>query len=68
MKCLRCGRKYENPVPETANSEGTVREIATVEWCSDCNRLAMSVVFRDRSAYYKKGNLYDPIKEFLRCS
>jgi len=59
--CLRCGREFENPVPEVIDPEGG-KEIATSEWCSDCNKLVMSIVFREVSAYRTKGFLYDPLR------
>lgn len=62
--CLRCGREFENPVPPVVNPEGG-REIATSEFCADCNKLIMSVVFRDATAYRVPGTretLHDPIR------
>jgi len=50
MKCLRGGKEYNNPIPEVSNPEG-IKEIATREWCSDCNALTMAVIFRRSSAY-----------------
>lgn len=53
MNCLRCGKEFENPVPEVTNISQTANsEIATSDWCADCNRLAMNVVFRE-STFYK---------------
>lgn len=48
--CLRCGNWYENPVPPVTDPKGNL-EIATVEWCADCNALCMSLVHRGSSAY-----------------
>lgn len=59
--CLRCHREYETPFPEVVRPGGW-EEIATEEWCADCNKLAMSVIFREISAYRTKGPLYDPIR------
>lgn len=58
--CLRCGRPFDNPVPDVTYPEGNP-EIACSEWCSDCNTLAMSVVFRESSSYRRKP-LRDPVK------
>lgn len=56
--CLRCRREFTNPVPEVHFPDGH-KEIACIQWCSDCNSYAMSVEFRDSSAYrpLKKGIL-----------
>ena len=62
-KCLRCGRSFENPVPEITNPGGNT-EIATDEYCADCNRLVMSLVNRYSSAYWKKGELSDPLRKW----
>jgi len=59
--CLRCGREYETPFPEIVRPGGW-EEIATKEWCADCNKLVMSVIFREISAYRTEGSLYDPIR------
>lgn len=61
MKCLRCGCEYDNPVPSETNPESANTEIATVEWCSDCNRIAMMAVFRQSSVYFK-GGIKNPAK------
>jgi len=58
--CRRCGRPVNNPVPEVTHPEGNY-EIATEEWCADCNALTMSVVFRGISAY-RLEKLKDPLK------
>ena len=50
MKCLRCGKEFENPMPEITVSDG-YKEIASVLYCASCNAFVMSVLFRDRSAY-----------------
>lgn len=63
--CLRCGRKYETPFPEVVIPDGRM-EIASEEWCADCNRLAMTLVFREISAYRMKGVLFDPLKHSKR--
>lgn len=57
-RCRRCGREFSNPVPEVTYPEG-IHEIACDEWCADCNALAMSIVFRESSAYKRK-LLFDP--------
>jgi len=59
-KCRRCGREFDNPVPEVTHPEDN-REIASVECCADCNTLIMSVIFRGISAY-RKERLYDPLR------
>lgn len=60
--CLRCHREFKERVIEETNPGGNP-EIACDDWCPDCNRLAMSVVFREMSAYYRPGKpLYDPLK------
>jgi len=62
MKCLRCGRELDNPVPEVVNPGG-IRDIACEEWCAACNALAMSVVYRESSAYYRsEKKLVDPAR------
>lgn len=48
--CKRCGKEYKTPYP-VAENVGGVLEIATKEWCADCNALTMYVLFRDRCAY-----------------
>ncbi len=60
MICKRCGREFSNPIPEITEPEGH-REVASAEWCADCNSFAMSIVFRNSSAYRKK-KLYDPVR------
>lgn len=60
MKCLRCKRDFENPVPSVTNADGNM-EIACRDWCPDCNTLAMSIIFRESSAYRTK-ELYDPLR------
>lgn len=60
--CRRCGRSFDDPVPEVTHSEG-IHEIACVEWCAECNAFAMSIVFRESSAYrVAKGSLRDPMQ------
>lgn len=59
--CLRCNRYFEKREIEETNPGG-LSEIACVDWCPACNKLAMSIVYRDRSAYYERGVLYDPMK------
>lgn len=54
--CRRCGKEYENPVPKVVNPTGN-KEFATSEWCATCNKRAMTVVFRESSAYWKKGDI-----------
>jgi len=61
VKCKRCGQEFENPNPTICNPIGNP-EIATSEWCAGCNKLTMTVVFRDASAYYEKGPLFDPLR------
>ena len=51
--CLRCGKEFNNSVPKITNSKGFT-EIATNEWCSDCNNLCMNLVFREGTAYKVK--------------
>ena len=51
-KCLRCNKEFDNPVPEVTNvSPHAITEIATEDWCSDCNRLTMNLMFREATAY-----------------
>lgn len=59
-KCRRCGREFDNPVPEVTYPKG-LHEIATSEWCAECNVFTMSIVFRESSAY-KVRRLHDPMK------
>ena len=63
MICKRCGRLYTCPDPPIV-SDGEVTEIATTDWCADCNAYVMTVLYRGRSAFGPKHpiNLYDPIK------
>jgi len=63
--CLRCGREYDNPIPEVVDPTRTQKEIATSEWCADCNRLAMSVLFRE-SSVYRTRELYDPLRSRIK--
>jgi len=65
MKCFRCGRGFTNPVPEVTDPTGN-REIACKDWCSDCNCLVMSVIFREISAY-RRVRLLDPLRGGQRC-
>lgn len=58
--CKRCGKEFTNPVPEVAVPTG-ITEIATTDWCADCNKFAMSIVYRWSSAYADK-RLVDPLK------
>jgi len=63
--CRRCGREYDSPVPEATHShEYANHEIASAEWWADCNAFAMSVLFRESSAYRpeEKGELRDPTR------
>lgn len=59
-KCRRCGREFDNSVPEVTYPKG-IHEIATSEWCAECNVFTMSIVFRESSAY-KTRRLHDPMK------
>jgi len=59
-KCRRCGREFVDPVPEVIDPSG-YREIACMECCPGCNTLAMSVLFREISAYRTK-RLVDPFR------
>ncbi len=54
MKCLRCSREFDNPIPEVINHEGN-HGIASVEWCAECNKRAMAALLRTASAYYEHG-------------
>lgn len=49
-KCRRCGREFDNPVPEVTYPEG-INEIVCDEWCAECNKFAVSILFRWSSAY-----------------
>lgn len=56
-KCLRCGRQFSNPIPKVRNlnaprCELLHKDIATLEWCANCNRIAVSGIFRNNSAYF----------------
>lgn len=59
-KCLRCGKDFDDPVPEITYPEG-IREIATKEYCAGCNAFVMSIVFRESSAYKQKHPI-DPLR------
>ena len=62
MICKRCGCYYEDPVPEVIEHNGN-KEIATSGWCANCNSFAMSIIYRESSAYRKKPKLlFDPMK------
>ncbi len=55
--CKRCGRKFVNPVPKFRNLDAPRPEllftdIATDEWCANCNRVAMSAIYRNNSVYF----------------
>ncbi len=56
MKCLRCGKEFDNPMPEVTYPEG-IHEIACKEWCAECNQFTMNVIRRWSSAYRVK----DPV-------
>lgn len=61
-KCRRCGREFDNPVPEVTYPKGS-HEVACAEWCADCNAFVMNIVYREFTAYMrKKGSLYDPVR------
>ncbi len=61
-RCRRCGVEFDDPVPENSIPSGNT-DIASAEWCADCNTFVMSVVFRESSVYRKgKGELFDPLK------
>lgn len=60
MRCRRCGRDFTTPIPDIVNPQGNL-EIACVEWCAECNALAMSIIFRESSAYRTEG-LFDPLR------
>jgi DNA-directed RNA polymerase subunit RPC12/RpoP len=51
VKCLRCGKEYDNPIPKVTNLEGEITEIMTKDWCARCNAIGTSVLFRERCAY-----------------
>ncbi len=50
MRCLRCNREFDNPIPKITNPKG-ITEIACKDWCPKCNAIAMSMVYRGGSAY-----------------
>ena len=60
MKCLRCDREFDNPIPEVTDPNGRY-EIATSEWCAGCNAFTMSVLLRWASAYRVKHPI-DPVR------
>lgn len=61
-KCRRCGTEFTDPRPIVTNDEG-IPEIASKEWCADCNKYVMNVVFRHNSAYRASpGTLKDPFR------
>jgi hypothetical protein len=61
-KCRRCGVKFTDPCPVVTNDEG-IPEIASMEWCADCNQYVMNIVFRYGSAYKASpGTLNDPFR------
>jgi len=51
MKCLRCGRDFEDPVPSVLQPDGDFTEIMCRDWCSDCNKIGLLVVYRGKSIY-----------------
>jgi len=59
-KCRRCGREFDDPVPEVTYPEG-INEIVCREWCAECNRFAVSVLFRWSSAYRVRHPI-DPVR------
>jgi len=60
MICLRCGREFDNSVPEVTVPDGR-RDIATSEWCAECNAFAMNILLRWASAY-KVEHPFDPVR------
>ena len=50
MECLRCTKEFEKSVPKVTNPKG-VKEIATREYCAECNAFVMSILYRGNSAY-----------------
>jgi hypothetical protein len=67
-KCLRCGREFKNPVPKIRNISNVRPEllhydIACVKWCANCNRVAMSGIFRNNSAYFDPNLPFDGMSE-----
>lgn len=65
-ECRRCGRDFTDPAPEVTNPGGN-KEVVCVGWCPDCNKLATIVLYRERTAYYEKGVLHDPLKGGYKC-
>lgn len=59
-KCRRCGKEFDNPMPEVTYPEG-INEIACREWCAECNQFAVTILFRWSSAYRVK-HPQDPIR------
>lgn len=61
-RCRRCGKEFDSPVPEVTYPGGIV-EIASHEWCAECNAFAMNIVYRWSSAYrVDPKNLVDPVR------
>ncbi len=60
MNCLRCGREFDDPVPEVTYPEG-INEVTCREWCAECNQFTVSVLFRWSSAYRVKHPI-DPVR------
>ena len=55
--CRRCGRPFINSVPKRRNNttikpELLYTEIATELYCANCNRVVVSAVYRNNSAYF----------------
>lgn len=59
-KCWRCGKEFDNPVPEVTHPEGRM-EIICCEWCAGCNQFVATVVLRWASAY-RVEHPHDPVR------
>lgn len=53
--CKRCGRKYSITIPKIKQSGKFLHDdIATDDYCANCNRVVMSAVYRDACVYFDK--------------
>ena len=50
--CWRCGKPFDNSHPKPTKEGDTQTEILCIHWCSRCNQVGSSALFRQASAYW----------------
>lgn len=59
--CLRCGKKFTNPIPEVTNPNGVRADIFTDDWCAKCNQIALMASQRRNTIFFDKNVPLRPI-------